>query len=114
MSHHSDTKQAQEDPSLGICDMQLFNGDSENVVMAMTVNADAGISAPDTFPVEGLYAFRFDLDGDAREEVVFKFRFGDPRHAAGDEHRHIQPFRVLRAQGDQISGDAGEPRAHNF
>jgi hypothetical protein len=35
--------------------------------MAMTMNPNAGQSAPDTFRDEGLHAFRFDLDGDARE-----------------------------------------------
>ena len=40
--------------------------------MAMTVNPDAGVSSPDTFREEGLYAFRFDLDNDAREELSFK------------------------------------------
>jgi hypothetical protein len=35
--------------------------------MALTVNPDAGASAPDTFREEGIYAFRFDLD-DAWED----------------------------------------------
>ena len=40
--------------------------------MAMTVNPDAGTKAPDTFHEEGLYAFRFDVNDDAHEEVTFK------------------------------------------
>jgi hypothetical protein len=39
--------------------------------IAMTVSPDAGISGPDTFRDEGLYAFRFDLNGDAKEELAF-------------------------------------------
>ena len=35
--------------------------------MASTVNSDAGAVCPDTFREEGLYAFRFDLNDDARE-----------------------------------------------
>ena len=67
------------------------------------------MSAPDTLHPEGLYAFRFDLNGDAREEVTFKFRFGEPRHADGEEHTHIQPFQVRRATGEEaLRGDAGE------
>jgi hypothetical protein len=109
MSHHFDTKKAQEDPTLNICDMYVFPGSTRgNIVMAMTMNADAGISAPDTLPSEGLYVFRFDTDNDARENVVFKFRFGEAKHANGDEHVHVQSYRVLRAQGAQIPGDAGE------
>ncbi len=61
---------------------------------------------------EGLYAFRFDLNGDAREEVTFKFRFGEPRHGDGSAHTHIQPFVVRKATGsDALRGDSGESRA---
>jgi hypothetical protein len=105
MSHHFDTKLAKEDPSLNVSDFYIFQGSaSDTTVMAMTVNPDLGLSAPDTLHVEGLYAFRFDLNADAREDVVFKFRFGDPKHVNGDEHRHVQTFQVRRASG----GDQGE------
>jgi len=109
MSHHFDTKLAKEDPSLNLCDFYLFDGPPGKTVMAMTVNPNAGLSARDTLHPEGLYAFRFDLNGDAREEVTFKFRFGEPRHKAGDEHTHIQPFVVRKATGDDaLRGDGGE------
>jgi hypothetical protein len=108
MSHHFDTKLAKQDPSMNICDMYLFPGTSGNTVMAMTVNADAGLGSSDALPDEALYAFRFDLDGDAHEDVVFKFRFGHPKHVGGDEHKHVQSFQVRRAVGEQIGGDAGD------
>jgi hypothetical protein len=109
MSHHFDTKLAKEDPSLNLCDFYLFEGPSGKTVMAMTVNPDVGLSAPDTLHPEGLYAFRFDLNGDAREEVTFKFRFGESRHRNGSEHTHIQPFVVRKATGDDaLRGDAEE------
>jgi len=109
MSHHFDTKLAREDPSLNLCDFYLFEGPSGKTVMAMTVNPDVGLSAPETLHSEGIYAFRFDLNGDAREEVTFKFRFGEPRHGNGGEHTHIQPFVVRKATGnDALRGDAGE------
>ena len=109
MSHHFDTKLAREDPSLNLCDFYLFDGIPGKTVMAMTVNPDVGLSAPDTLHPEGLYAFRFDLNGDAKEEATFKFRFGEPRHGDGSEHTHIQPFVVRRATGDDARrGDAGE------
>jgi Domain of unknown function (DUF4331) len=109
MSHHFDTKLAREDPSLNLCDFYLFAGPSGKTVMAMTVNPDVGLSAPDTLHPEGLYAFRFDLNGDAREEVTFKFRFGEPRHGEGRELTHIQPFTVRKATGNEaVRGDAGE------
>jgi hypothetical protein len=76
--------------------------------MAMTVNPDAGLSATDTLHVEGLYAFRLDLNADAREEIAFKFRFASPRHVVGDDSRHVQTYEVRRATGDAIGGDGGE------
>ena len=90
MSHHFDTPTAREDPRINVCDFYLFGGSPGATVMAMTVNPDAGVSAPETFRDEGLYAFRFDLNGDAREELAFKVRFGAVEHAAGDEHRHVR------------------------
>jgi Domain of unknown function (DUF4331) len=108
MTHHFDTKLAKEDPSLNVCDLYLFQGGSNTTVMAMTVNPDVGLSAPDTLHQEGLYVFRFDLNGDAREEVVFKFRFSEPRHADGNEDVHVQTFQVRRATGEAIGGDKGE------
>ncbi|HEY2038025.1 MAG TPA: DUF4331 family protein [Edaphobacter sp.] len=109
MSHHFDTKLAKEDPSLNLCDFYLFDGAPGMTVMAMTINPDVGLSTPDTLHIEGLYAFRFDLNNDAREEVTFKLRFAEPHHANGEEHVHIQKFKVRRATGgDALDGDAGE------
>ena len=108
MSHHFDTDQAKEDPRLNCCDLYLFKGRPGHTVLAMTSNADAGISSPDAFHPEGIYAIRIDTDGDAREDVVFKFRFGEPRHADGDEHRHVQSFQVILASGAERTGLDGE------
>lgn len=108
MSHHFDTKLAKEEPSLNVNDLYLFEGSPGTTVMVMTVNPDVGLSAPDTLHVEGLYAFRFDVNADAREEVAFKFRFGEPRHAESKEDVHIQKFQVLRATGNSLGGLAGE------
>jgi len=60
---------AKEDPSLNLCDFYLFDGPSDKTVMAMTINPDVGLSAPDTLHPEGLYAFRFDVNGDARKRL---------------------------------------------
>ena len=109
MSHHFDTPTAREDPRINLCDFYLFRGTPGTVAMALTVNPDAGAGGPDTFREEGLYAFRFDLNDDAREEVTFKIRFGEVAHAAGDEHRHVQSFEVRRATGDlALKGAEGD------
>jgi hypothetical protein len=91
MSHHFDSKLARDNPSLSICDMYLFKGAPGCTAMIMTVNADVGLSASDTFPDEGLYAFRFDLNGDAREERRRSTRVERPR--ASTEHSGSFPAR---------------------
>ena len=83
MSHHFDTPTAKEDPRINVCDFYLFRGRPGTTVMALTVNPNAGVGAPDTFRDEGLYAFRFDTDRDLREDVAFKVQFGVPAHADG-------------------------------
>lgn len=62
--------------------------------MAMTVNraATPGTAAP--FRDEGLYVFRFDTDGDAREDVSFKVRFGQIAHRH-DENDHVQSLPLI-------------------
>ena len=109
MSHHFDTPTALEDPRINICDVYLFAGRPGTTVMAMTVNPDAGLSAPDTFRDEGLYAIRFDLKSDLREDVTLKARFGNFVHAGGDDHQHVQTFEIRRAVGDAaLQGADGE------
>ena len=109
MSHHFDTPTAKEDPRINICDFYLFRGRPGTTVMALTVNPNAGVNAPDTFREEGLYAFRFDTDRDLREDVTFKVQFGAPAHTEGGEQRHVQTFAVRRATGpDALKGAAGE------
>src|SRR5580698_2801284 len=111
MSHHFDTAIAREDPRLNLLDFYLFRGQSSTTVMAMTVNPNAGTKAPDTFHEGGLYAFRFDVNDDAHEEVTFKIRFGEVGHTegAGPEGRHGQTLEVRRATGrDAAEGTEGE------
>jgi hypothetical protein len=46
-----------------------------------------------------LYAFRFDLNGDSREESSFKVRFGAVLHAEDQDRTHVQSFEARRASG---------------
>jgi hypothetical protein len=111
MSHHFDTAIAREDPRLNLLDFYLFRGQPGTTVMAMTVNPNAGTKAPDTFHQEGLYAFRFDVNDDAHEEVTFKIRFGAAGHGEGEgpEGRRVQTLEVRRATArDAAEGTQGE------
>src|ERR1700742_3691926 len=71
MSHHFDTDQAKNDPRLNCCDVYVFQGRPGHTVLAMTSKADAGISSPDAFHPEGLYAERIDTDGEAKGVRVY-------------------------------------------
>jgi hypothetical protein len=110
MSHHFDIKIAREDPSLNLCDFYLFDGVPGTTVMILTVNPDAGLSASDVFHPEGVYAFRFDSNRDAREELAFKVRFEEPTHVEGhDEHLHVQRYQIRRSSGAHaLAGLSGE------
>ncbi|MYS23693.1 protein of unknown function [Streptomyces sp. DvalAA-14] len=110
MSHHFDTDAARDDSRLNVLDMYLFRGSTpDTTAMILTSNPDAGIFAPLTLHPEGLYAFRFDLDGDGREEVSFKFSFDEPFHIDGSADEHGQNFTVTRATAaDAVNGGPGE------
>ena len=109
MSHHFDTPTAREDPRINVCDFYLFRGRPGSTVMAMTVNPNAGQSAPDTFRDEGLYAFRFDLDGDAREDLSFSVRFG----AVPTAMMKVTPTRKLSKCGARPPGPRRATRMEN-
>jgi hypothetical protein len=98
MSQHFDPSAALEDARLTLGDYYLFRGRPGATAMVMTVNPDAGPSAPDSFHEEAIYAFRFDLDGDEQEELTFKIRFGPVKHP-NDEHRHVQTYKISRSTG---------------
>ena len=93
MSHHFDTPTAKEDPRINICDFYLFRGRPGTTVMALTVNPNAGVGAPDTFRDECLYAFRFDTDRDLREDVAFKVQFGAPATPMAASTGTFRPLR---------------------
>ena len=77
--------------------------------MVMTVNpaANADMAAP--FRDEAVYAFRFDTDGDRREDMSFKMRSGDILQISSRTSglTHAQKFDVYRADHapDGLDGD---------
>jgi hypothetical protein len=110
MSHHFDTTTARNDPRLNLTDLFLFSLAPGVTTMALTVNPGAGQTRPEALHEEGLYAFRFDLDGDAREDLAFKVGFGEVTHS-GDGQGHVQRFEVRRTIGQHseliLSGETG-------
>jgi hypothetical protein len=107
VSHHLDVPAAREDGRVDLCDLYVFEGaDPDTTVLVMTVNPDAGVTSPTTFHPEVVYEFKLDTNGDALEELGYRFRFGPP-DANGE-----QPLTVLRSAGESAqSGADGEPLA---
>jgi Domain of unknown function (DUF4331) len=114
MSHHFDTTTARNDPRLNLTDLYLFSPAPGVTTMALTVNPGAGQTRPASLHEEGLYAFRFDLDGDAREDVAFKVGFGEVT-PSGDGQGGVQRFEVRRTIGQDsesiLSGETGRVSA---
>jgi hypothetical protein len=105
MSHHLDSPLARQDVRLDITDLYAFRGERGTVlVMNVCHSIAAHVPVPGYHP-EGMYEFKVDLDGDAREELTYRFVFGE-RDGDG-----VQPVALTRLAGaaarDQHA--AGEP-----
>jgi len=84
MSHHLDSPIAREDVRLDITDLYVFRGETGTVFVIDVCHSIAGaIPAPGYHP-EGMYEFKIDLDGNAVEELTYRFTF-DARDAAGKQ-----------------------------
>jgi len=110
VSHHFDTPTGREDPRLNLADFYLFAGNTPAMTtMVMTVNPAANVDTAAPFRDEAVYAFRFDTDGDRRDDVSFKVRFGEVVHISSHTSglTHAQKFSVYRADhsADGLGGD---------
>lgn len=101
MSHHLDSPIARQDIRLDITDLYVFRGENGTVFVIDLCHSIFGpIPAPGYHP-EGMYEFKVDLDGDAVEDLTYRFTF-DERDADGR-----QRYVVRRIQG----ADAVNPHA---
>ncbi|MBM0745191.1 DUF4331 family protein (plasmid) [Phormidium sp. CLA17] len=83
MSHHFDSPESRQDSRINICDIYLFNSDTPKTIVAiMTLSPLAGLPSPftgqpqwDTFRPETACEFRFDTNGDAKADAIFRFIF---------------------------------------
>jgi hypothetical protein len=103
MSHHFDSPSGREDQRLNLCDLFLFAGPDATAVLIMTVNPDAGLSSPTGLRVEGLYEFKVDTDGDAREDVSFRL-------VVTDEADGRQRVEARREEGEASRSGTGGRR----
>ncbi|MFI9411527.1 DUF4331 family protein [Nocardia gamkensis] len=94
MSHHLDSPLARQDVRLDITDLYTFRGAVGTVLVINLCHSLAGdIPVPGYHP-EGMYEFKIDLDGDAVEDLTYRFVF-DHRDETG-----AQRYTVRRLDGD--------------
>jgi hypothetical protein len=101
MSHHLDSPLARQDVRLDITDLYVFGGESGTAFVIDVCHSKAGdIPVPGYHP-EGKYEFKIDLDGDAIENVTYRFTFGE-RDGEG-----VQAVELRRLDG----AEAADPDA---
>lgn len=101
MSHHLDSPLARQDIRLDVTDLYVFRGEKGTVFAIDVCHSIAGpIPSPGYHP-EGRYEFKIDLNGDAVEDLTFRFTF-DERDEQGR-----QRYRVSCLTGP----DAADPSA---
>jgi len=101
MSHHLDSPIALQDLRLDLTDLYAFKGETGTVLVVNTCSSVTGAVPIPGFHPEGLYEFKIDLDGDAVEDLTYRFTF-DERDTAGK-----QRFVLRRIAGpDAVDPDA--------
>ncbi|GAA0291313.1 DUF4331 family protein [Kineococcus aurantiacus] len=100
MSHHLDSPQARQDVRLDTTDLYLFRGRHGSAFVLNTCHSLGQAPTPGWHP-EGRYELKVDLDGDAVEDLTYRFTF-DERDEDGTQRFDL---RVLTGP------DAADPHA---
>jgi hypothetical protein len=99
MSHHLDSPIARQDPRLDVTDLYVFGGERGTVLVTNHSHSLAGEDIPRGLHPEGKYEFKIDGNGDAIEDVTYRFTFGDT------EDDGAQPYRLRRLVGPEARDD---------
>ncbi len=77
---HRDTPGLTANPTRDINDIYIFQSptNAANTVMILTVNPFTGVLSPTTFDQRQFFDFKIDNNGDAIEDITFRFTFGAP------------------------------------
>ncbi|WP_431926022.1 DUF4331 family protein [Amycolatopsis tucumanensis] len=88
LSHHLDSPAARQDVRLDITDLYVFRG---IVGTAFVLNVSHSLNGPAIpgFHPEGMYELKIDLDGDAVEEITYRFTFGE-QDGTGGQHYTVR------------------------
>src|ERR1700730_12469329 len=93
MSHHLDSPIARQDIRLDLTDLYVFRGESGTVFVIDLCHSIFGPIPEPGYHPEGMYEFKVDLNGDAVEDLTYRFTF-DKRDANGS-----QRYMVRRIEG---------------
>jgi Domain of unknown function (DUF4331) len=103
MSHHLDSPIARQDIRLDITDLYVFRGKTGTVFVINLCHSIFGpIPVPGYHP-EGMYEFKVDLDGDAVEDLTYRFTF-DARDANGKQRYVVRSMRGADAPNPDAPG----------
>ncbi|MEV6175701.1 DUF4331 family protein [Streptomyces sp. NPDC052016] len=102
MSHHLDSPIARQDPRLDITDLYVFRGEQGTVFVTDHSHSLAGEDIPRGLHPEGKYEFKIDSNGDAVEDVTYRFTFGEA------DANGVQPYQVRRLSGPDARNDFAE------
>src|SRR5581483_11811906 len=91
MSHHLDSPIARQDVRLDITDLYAFRGQVGTVFVINVCHSLGKPQIPGYHP-EGMYEFKVDLNGDAVEEVTYRFTFGE-RDEQGKQRYTVRRIR---------------------
>ncbi|MFD4996245.1 DUF4331 family protein [Streptomyces buecherae] len=96
MSHHHDSLLARQDPRLDISDVYVFRGE-RGTVFVVNVNPLSGTGG--FHDDESLYEIKIDTDGDAVEDITYRFTFA-PITFAPFSTRGTQRWELRRFDGE--------------
>jgi hypothetical protein len=103
MSHHLDSPIARQDIRLDITDLYVFRGETGTVFVIDVCHSIFGpIPAPGYHP-EGMYEFKVDLNGDAIEDVTYRFTFNE-RDGHGNQSYVVRCIRGADAVDPHAPG----------
>lgn len=102
MSHHLDSPIARQDVRLDITDLYVFRGEV-GTVFVIDVCHSLGKPKVPGYHAEGMYEFKVDLNGDAVEDVTYRFTF-DERDEHGKQRYTVRSIRGAEAVDPHAPG----------
>jgi hypothetical protein len=96
---------------LNILDLYLFHGTLRETAIMLRTSRVAGIFAPTSLQPEGIYSFAIDVNGNAGEEVAYKFKPSEVSHTHihtdRDLYGHlVTPLQIVTCRANQESSSS--------